>query len=42
MSAQVGVGYDRTVVNNGLWVSQSIDTMTNTDTVINYVSRGLR
>lgn len=39
MSAQVGVGYDRTVVNNGLWVSQSIDTMTNTDTVINYVSR---
>ena len=39
LTAQVGVGSDRTVVNNGLWVSQSIDTMTNTDTVINYVAR---
>ena len=39
LAAQTGVGYDRTVVNNGLYVDQHIDTMTNADTVINYVSR---
>ena len=39
LKAQTGAGYDRTVVNNGLYVSQSIDTLTNTDTVINYVAR---
>lgn len=39
LTAQTGVGYDRTVVNNGLYVDQHIDTMANTDTSINYLSR---
>lgn len=39
INAQVGVGYDRVVVNNGLYVDQHIDTLTNTDTVINYLAR---
>ena len=39
LTAQTGVGYDRTVVNNGLYVAQHLDTLTNADTVINYVAR---